>query len=460
MKRISLAASLTTSLATLGWAAVLGCSSFGCSSPSAGTRPHDGGMDVPIPRRDAQPIDYDCPADATGGGNCPLNFCGTLQTASTLAANPSTYAQSGADSLCNDGHICVVGALLPSGDAFQLTCVPPAAGAQPFGKPCSPNGGAGMQCGNNSLCVPGPDSTTASPDLFCATMCRNDADCPTAAICLEYPATPGGPAAQVGLCTPISKTGGTPCTHEGACPSGQGCVPFGARTSLTVCKATGGSTVVGKACTGNGDCLSGACFDQTFKQAGGGNQTFCSSVCTVNSDCGPDQICTRLVLNNNGTPNDPTDDVVVGQCQTLFAPTGGCTSDAGCVALNNGSDTCDKGYGVCYNKSAVPGSACTKDTNCMLGGVCSTGARFPGGYCQSFGCAPNPTGSTPNIDLCPGAGSICAQRGGPDAPLYSCYEGCVPGSDAAGQTCDRSGYACSSPVSNAPANICLGQFGT
>ena len=95
----------------------------------------------------------------------------------------------------------------------------------------------------------------------------------------------------------------------------------------------------------------------------------------------------------------------------------------------------------------------------MLGGVCSTGARFPGGYCQSYGCAPNPTTSTPNVDLCPGAGSVCAQRGGPDAPLYACYEGCSLSADAAA-LCIRTGYACSPPVSGQPANICLGQFGT
>lgn len=420
-------------------------------------------MDKPAPRRDAQPVDYVCPADAMGGGNCPINFCGTLQTVKALAANPPGYPQSGADSLCNSGRVCVVGPPIDDGGAFQLTCVAPAAGARQFGDPCSPTGGAGMQCADDSLCVASPDFPA---DHFCSTMCRNDADCPADARCLEYPTVqaPDGSNALVGLCTPEAKIAATPCTRESACPSGQGCVSYGSRTSLTVCKATGGSTPVGKACTAGTQCLSGACFDQTFKVAGGGNQTFCSSVCTVNSDCGPDQICARLVQNNNGTLMDPTDDVVVGQCQTLFAPivSLGCTSDASCVALNNGSDTCDTFHGVCYNQSAVPGSACTSNTGCMLGGVCSTGARFPGGYCQSYGCAPNPTGSTPNVDLCPGAGSVCVQRGGPDEPLYACYDGCAFGADAGAQTCIRgtSGYACFAPVVGAPANICLGQFGT
>jgi hypothetical protein len=420
-------------------------------------------MDRPAPRKDAQPVDYYCPADAMGGGNCPINFCGTLETASALAANPPGYPQSGTDSLCNNGRVCVVGPPVAAGNAFQLTCVPPVSGARPFGDLCSPTGGAGMQCADDSLCVASPDFPA---DRFCSTMCRNDADCPAASSCLEYPTAkaPDGSSAQVGLCTPNSKIAGTPCTHESACPSGQGCVSVGSRTASRICKQTGGSTTVGKACTDSTQCLSGACFDQTFAVGGGGNQTFCSSVCTVNSDCGPDQICARLVQNNNGTPNDPTDDVVIGQCQTLFAPlaTMGCTSDAACVALNDESDTCDTFHGVCYKKSAVPGSACTMNTGCMLGGVCSTGARFPGGYCQSYGCAPSPTGSTPNVDLCPGPGSVCVQRGGPDAPLYACYDGCAFGADAGAQTCIRaaSGYVCSAPVPGAPANICLGQFGT
>jgi hypothetical protein len=438
-------------------------STLGCSSPSAGTRPHDAGMDVSPPKKDAQSIDYYCPADAMGGGVCPINFCGTLQTANALALNPPGYAQSGADSLCNDGRVCVVGAPVAAGNAFQLTCVPPASGASGFGAACSPGGGAGMACANDSLCVASPDFP-AQP--FCSTMCRNDADCPASSSCLEYPTAtaPDGSAAKVGLCTPASKIAATACAHESGCPTGQGCVSYGARTSLTVCKATGGTLAVGSSCTASSQCLSGACFDKTFKLNGGNNRTYCSSVCAVNSDCGSSQVCVRLVQNNNGTPSDPTDDVVAGECQTLYPPlaSAGCGLDADCVALNNGSDTCDTAHGLCYNKSALPGSACTADTGCMLGGTCGTGARFPGGYCLSYGCAPNPTTSTPNADLCLGAGSVCVQRGGPDAPLHACYDGCRPGADASADMCMRAtaGYSCASPTDNQPATICLGQTGT
>ena len=422
-------------------------------------------MDSSPPKRDAQPVDYDCPADAMGGGVCPINFCGTLLTTSSLAAN--AYGQSGADSICNSGRVCVVGAPVPAGNAFQLTCIAPVSGALPYGALCSTTT-AGMHCADDSLCVTAP----SFPDQpFCSTMCRNDADCPSSSSCLEYATVnaPNGSAAKVGYCTPASKIAATSCARESDCLSKQldggvpqGCVPYGTRTALTVCKPTGGTKTVGQPCTASADCLSGACFDRLFRVNGGNNKTFCSSVCAVNSDCGPDQMCARLVQNNNGTLSDPTDDVVTGECQTLFTPVGasGCGIDSDCVALANGSDTCDAVHGLCYNKAAVPGSACTADTGCMLGGVCSTGARFPGGYCQIFGCAPTALGNPPAVDVCPGAGSVCVERGAPDAPLHACYDGCQLGSDAGALMCLRVGYACSSPLPGQPASICLGQVGT
>jgi hypothetical protein len=409
--------------------------------------------------KDAHPIDYYCAADAMGGGVCPINFCGTLQTANALAANPPGYPQSGADSLCNSGRVCVVGPPVATGNAFQLDCVAPAAGALAFGSPCSTASG---QCANDSLCVASADFPS---QFFCSTMCRNDADCPASSSCLEYPTAkaPDGSAAKVGMCTPASKIAATACKSEVECPSGQGCVSYGSRTELTVCKTTGGTKMVGQPCAANSECLSGQCFDRNFRIAGGNNRAYCSSVCGFNSDCGPDQMCVRLVQNNNGTPSDPSDDVVTGICQTLFVPTAstGCGIDSDCTAMNNGSDTCDATHGLCYNSAALPGSACTADTGCMVGGVCSMGTRFPGGYCQIFGCSTGAAGTIPGVNLCPGTGSVCLQRGAPDYPLNACYDGCKLGSDAGGQDCLRpTQYTCSAPASGQPASICLGQVGT
>jgi hypothetical protein len=443
-------ATLVLILVTASWGA-------GCSSPAAAGRPlpgKDGGVDHP---RDATVADVYCAADAMGGGLCPYNFCGQLLT---VAATPKTsYAQSGADSLCNAGRVCVLGPAVPSGDAFQLDCVAPTAGALAYGAACSPNPADGMRCANDTLCITSPDFP-AQP--FCSAMCRNDSDCPTGSSCREYPtaAAPNGSPANVGMCTPSTKIAATTCARESDCAAGKGCMPSGPRTAIYSCQTSSGTKAVGTACAASAECRSGACFDQQFKLPNGSNRTFCASTCTVNSDCGADQMCVRLVQNNNGTPSDPTDDVVVGICRTLFIPIGvsGCDPASCTVSVAGGVATCDTTHGLCYNSAAVSGSACATDADCPLGGVCSSGTRFRNGYCQVFGCAPNAAAGSP--DSCPGAGAVCVQRGGPDAPLRACYAGCSYADG--GGLCPRAseGYFCDSPVPGAAASICLGQTGT
>ncbi len=385
-----------------------------------------------------------------GGGLCPYNFCGQLQT---VAATPSSgYAQSGADSLCNSGRVCVVGKPVSTGDAFQLDCVAPAAGALAYGAACSTNPADNKRCADDSLCVTGPDSPS---QLFCSRMCRNDADCPTGSSCLEHTTAnaPNGSPARVGMCTPTAKISATTCKRESDCPAGQGCMPTGGRTALYTCQPAPGSKTVGQACGAAAECRSNACYDRQFTLPGGGNRAYCTSTCTVNSDCGPDQTCVRLIENNNGTSSDPTDDVVVGICQTLFIQyaAAGCDPASCTVSVTGGVPACDTTHGLCYNSAAVPGTACNADTDCQLGGTCSQGSRFTHGYCQTFGCSP--TAAAGSADSCAGVGSVCAQRGGPDAPLSACYDGCQLGSDAGGATCLRSveGYFCDAPVPGAAA---------
>jgi hypothetical protein len=413
----------------------------------------DQAMDVPR----TMPVDAYCAADAMGGGVCPINFCGQLLSAAALPANG--YPQSGADGLCNGGRICVVGPVLAGGEGFQLSCEAPAtATPRAFGADCSADPTKNMRCANDSLCIVSADF----PGAFCSTLCRNDADCPNDARCLEYPTAnlPDGSHAEVGMCTPASKIAGTACDNESDCAPTGGCVGAGARTSLTICKQTGGTKSVGQACAGAFDCRSGTCYDRSFQLKGLQNRTYCSAVCSFNRDCGPDQVCARLVLNNNGTTADPTDDVVVGACQTLFVPIGssGCGLNSDCAGLPapNQADACDATHGLCYRSEALPGSACTKDTDCQLGGICSTGARFPGGYCQTTGCDP---AATSGVDACAGAASFFTSRGGPDAPLNACYEGC---SSNVPNTCSRAaaGYDCEPILSVGSLRLCLEQGGT
>ena len=82
------------------------------------------------------------------------------------------------------------------------------------------------------------------------------------------------------------------------------------------------------------------------------------------------------------------------------------------------------------------------------------GPRFPGGYCQTFGCD---SAATSGVNACPG-NSTCAQRGGPDEPISACYEKCVPG----GTACSRAsgGYVCESVTPTAQPSVCLVSSGT
>jgi hypothetical protein len=430
--------------------AVLGAG--GCSSPAAGTRASDAGVDVqPDSAGDLRPNDASCPADAMGGGDCPINFCGQLLAASALP--PNEFSQSGADSICNGGRVCVVGPVLANGTGFQLSCVAPVPSALAFGAACSPNAADGMRCANDALCITAPGSPSAP---FCTTLCRSDADCPAEARCLEYPTAslPDGSQPMIGECTPEAKLGGTPCAREADCLANEGCVPYGSRTDLDVCKSTGGTKAVGAACAGSADCRSAACYDRNFELNGTVNRTFCSAPCSKNSDCGADQLCVRLVLNDDGTPSNPTDDVVEGYCQSLHAATGGCTQDSDCLAVDGESDACDTAYGLCYRREAVPGSACGMSTDCMPGGVCSTGTRFVGGYCQIYGCDPT---ATAGVDFCPGPRSACVERG-PDSPLHACYESCDV---TAPNSCSRASenYGCG-PVTTGGPDVCLENGGS
>ena len=407
---------------------------FGCHNGTAGGRRSDAGMDTSLePMPKLPPPDADCPTDAAGGnGICPLNFCGAPKSVAALA-NGET-AQLGADAICTPGFVCVPDVATAGGTALQLRCVSPLATAAPFGAACTKGAGTASRCSNDALCIDAA-GTTGMP--FCSSLCRTDVDCPTDSYCLESKSAnlPNGSYVNLGYCTPKAKIAGTACSREADCAANQGCVSAGARTHLLTCQATGGNKSTGDMCMNGTECRSGHCYDRDFHE--NPDHGYCAATCGKSSDCGADQRCARIVLNNNGTPTDPRDDLVVGVCQSLFVSTGGCKQDSDCTA--NGADTCSKKYGLCYKAGAASGAPCTADVGCDLGAVCTTGARFPGGYCQTFGCAPNAAAGS--VDSCPGAHPTCVQRGS-DEPINACYEGCVKSGD-----CSRVAqlYACEAP---------------
>ena len=418
----------------------------GCRDSSAGVRVTDAGArdTADTAPRDTAAELY-CPADGPGGGVCPINFCGYIKSVATLS--PTETAQAGTDSLCNQGRICLSNEVVAAGDAIQLSCQPPQPGGLAYGAACSKDAGSTQRCKDDSLCIAGPGGTGAT---FCTTLCRNDGDCPTGSACLEYQqALPNNSYALVGECTPVTLIPGTVCTSESACPAGQGCVIFGARTIVRTCKA-GGTKSIGEACTGPTQCRSGECYDRNFSVGSANTRALCSGVCAKNSDCGTDQRCVVEVLGNNGTIDDPFDDVVVGYCRSLFAPTiaGACQNSGECVTQGKGADTCDPTYGICYKASAIIGGACATDDACGLGQTCALGPTFAGGACVLQGCAP--AGAT-GTDVCPGTRSTCGQRVS-DEPLFRCYEGCVT---AGGCSRQADNYFCAPAQDGQPISICL-----
>ncbi|MDB4981682.1 MAG: hypothetical protein JWM82_2434, partial [Myxococcales bacterium] len=434
LERVAWARGVVFVVAAAGFLGAWGVVVAGCHSGAAGGRNFDAAVETtPDVPREAAPAEVYCAADAVGGGQCPLNFCGQPQSIATLPAGQ--VAELGADSVCTPGYFCAPDVPTTDGNGLHLRCVSPAAGAVAFGAPCTTGAGA-SPCVSDALCV----SATEAPGApFCSRLCRSDSDCPTASYCLEQPSAklPGGSTVTLAFCTPKAKVQATACLREADCPADQGCVSYGPRTSLLVCKKVGGAKSLGDACAAPSDCRSGECFDRAFRLPAPGSRTFCSGRCRQNSDCSPDQRCARVVLSNNGTISDPRDDVVAGYCDTLYVPSApaGCKADSGCTA--DGADTCETKYGLCYKKGAATGSACTADVGCDLGASCATGGAFKNGYCQALGCA---VGATTGVDSCAGPMAVCGQRGS-DAPIRACYEGCAQTAD-----CSRvpEGYSCSS----------------
>jgi hypothetical protein len=419
----------------------------GCHDSAAGGRNMDAAVEVkPDLSEKLPPPDVYCPADAAGGGSCPLNFCGTPKSVKALAAGET--AELGADTICTPGYVCVPDVPTADGTALSLRCVSPNTPAVAEGMPCDKSA---MRCKSDALCIESPDFKGMP---FCSALCRADADCAKGSYCLEHPSAnlPNGSYVALGYCTPKAMIKATACTHEADCPADQGCVSYGARTRLLACAKVGGTKSMGDACNAGADCRSGECFDREFHLPSAGSRAFCSGHCGKSSDCGADQRCTRVVLANNNTPADPFDDVVTGYCQSLFAPTASvaCKQDTDCTGL--GGTTCEKKYGLCYTAGTPSGAACTADANCELAAQCQKpGDGFPDGYCQTFGCAPG--AAMTGVDSCPGADAVCAQRS-TDDPLNACYEGCKESGD-----CSRfaKSYICKAPTSTpgAAASICL-----
>ena len=291
-----------------------------------------------------------------GGGVCPINFCGTLQTANALRRQ-RRYGQSGADSICNSGRVCVVGPPVPPGNAFQLDLRRADAGALAFGAACSTSRPRGCAARTTRSASPRPISPASRSAARCA------ATTPTArasSSCLEYPTAtaPDGSTAKVGYCTPSSKIAATSCARESDCPPGAG---VRLRRDADLADRLQGDAAAprrsGQACASTADCLQRRLLrPQVHAQrrqqpdlllVGLRGQQRLRPGSDVRA-AGPEQQ-RHAVRPDRRRGGRRVPDAV--------HPVGasGCGIDSDCVGLANGSDTCDATHGLCYNKSAVPG---------------------------------------------------------------------------------------------------------
>ena len=276
----------------------------------------------------------------------------------------------------------MVGPELSTGDGFQLVCVDANQGALAFGAACSPDPGAGDALRGRFAVHHGAEFS-AEPVL----LARCAATTPTAR------RTRAASSVQTRVALAGRPAPGDRDVHAGIEDHRQGVRARGRlrrrpglrhlRRAHRACAsaARAATKSLGTACAAAAECRSGECFDRDWHVRGGQNRAYCSGACNVNSDCGADQRCARLVVGNNGTGERSARRPGVGLLPDAVrrrSPAPACASDADCVALQNGSDGCDvDARPLLSRRRPRPASACTTETDCPLGGECSIGPALP-----------------------------------------------------------------------------------
>ncbi len=139
---------------------------------------------------------------------------------------------------------------------------------------------AAASAATTTRCASRRPAPNPSGALFCTTLCRMDADCPSGSACLEYQQPlPNNSYAMVGECTPVSmliparsaRRRAPARRGRGACSSARArpCAP--ARPAAP--------SRWGNACTAPAQCRSGECYDRNFSVGSTANRALCSGVC-------------------------------------------------------------------------------------------------------------------------------------------------------------------------------------
>ena len=161
---------------------------------------------------------------------------------------------------------------------------------------------------------------------------------------------------------------------------------------------------------------------------GGQNRAYCSGACTVNSDCGPDQRCTRLVVGNNGIggrsarrPRDRLlpDDVRRRRQHRLHQRRGAASRS------RTARTAATRRTGSAIARRPCPAPPAPARRTARWAANAASGRVSRAATARRSAATP---AATSGVNACPG-NSTCAQRGGPDEPISACYEKCTPGRD-------------------------------
>src|SRR5262249_32642942 len=140
---------------------------------------------------------------------------------------------------------------------------------------------------------------------------------------------------------------GAACTSNAQCSSTSLCLRAAADQQLH-CTDVSQALFEGAPCMSGGDCASGNCWGRRARAVSNNNSVArCSAVCRQSvmgrSDCVAGMTCVPILLQDNGTPGDASDDTVMGFCLTQTPDTTAeqCTSDTQCTGSIGHGDKCD-----------------------------------------------------------------------------------------------------------------------
>ena len=259
------------------------------------------------------------------------------------------------------------------------------------------------------------------------TLCRNDADCPSRRGCLEYPQPLPNNSARDGRRMHAGDEDRRHGLHGARAPvrRGRGACSTARAPAVRDCKA-GGTKSPGRSLhRGRRVPQRRVLRPQLQRQRRRQPRATARASAHVNSDCGPDQRCVRLVVGNNGTIDDPLDDVVVGYCRTLFVPTdqrGAARTSAECVDPGQRRGHLRPDARHLLQGGRGHGGPCAADGALRPGPDLRARAALRGRRLRA--AAARPAGAT-GVDACPGRAARSAASAASDEPLYRCYEGCA-----------------------------------